>query len=242
MLTFTVKNGEDLDELSKDILKHLRTLLSRARLERTGKRGKHTELSKSVGMIYSLEVKIGRNSGLWHPHIHAVLLVDKDDPIFGLSAEELKAGYYYAHPENLPEGSLNREWWELTGATNLDYRPLRVDDDHSLAESLMEVFKYALKFSGMPEDKKLHAFATLKGKRLVATVGALRGIQLPDAEADDLEPELEDLPYIDYVYKWLDKSKGYSVHSYQRIKDEKPVIVGQKPLKYCTLHESEVSA
>jgi hypothetical protein len=71
----------------------------------------------------------------------------------------------------------------------------------------MEVFKYAVKFSDQEPADTVHAFLTLRGKRLVASAGAFRGVVVPEALTD--EP-LEDLPFVTLFYRYLHGS-GYTL-------------------------------
>ena len=34
----------------------------------------HVEFAKAVGGVHSIEVKRGKGSGLWHPHVHMIWL------------------------------------------------------------------------------------------------------------------------------------------------------------------------
>ena len=54
---------------------------------------KQVEYAKAAGGVMSIEVKRGRNSGLWHPHVHMIWLCNQ-----------------------APSASqLSKEWLELTG-------------------------------------------------------------------------------------------------------------------------------
>jgi hypothetical protein len=219
MLTLTVPGHDDLGAMVNSILKALRLLVDRARRSRKGQRTRHTELSKSQGMIYSLEVKRGKNSGQWHAHIHALVLVAAGDELHALNKDQLLEGWYYQHPDQLPAGSLNREWWELTGGVAMDWQPVKdVETEEGRVNGLLEVLKYAVKMNEMTPQDRLHVHSTLKGKRLVASVGILRNVKIQDAGSDDIELELADLPYLRIVYGYLGKA-GYSVKSVTRSED-----------------------
>ena len=58
---------------------------------------------------------------------------------------------------------LSREWEALTGDSFIvDVRPMYGEID-----GFLETFKYALKFSDLELSDNLHAYKTLKGKRLI---------------------------------------------------------------------------
>ena len=68
---------------------------------------------------------------------------------------------------------LSREWEALTGDSFIvDVRPMYGEID-----GFLETFKYALKFSDLELSDNLHAYKTLKGKRLINSFGALRGVE-----------------------------------------------------------------
>ena len=76
---------------------------------------------------------------------------------------------------------LSREWEALTGDSFIvDVRPMYGEID-----GFLETFKYALKFSDLELSDNLHAYKTLKGKRLINSFGALRGVEVPEELTDD---------------------------------------------------------
>ena len=144
----------------------------------------YTELVKASGGVYSFEFT-NKGKG-WHPHIHAIVLLDK---------------YIDAQ-------ALTSEWKKITGdSCNTDIRKISSSDDGSMIEGLLEVFKYALKFSDLSLEDNLTAYQTLKGKRLQSAFGCLWGVKVPE---NILEDEIEDLPYIELIYHYLDQG-GYSL-------------------------------
>jgi hypothetical protein len=185
MVTLTVVDGEDLGER----FKHLRDAMKRMTQARRDHlkapdKNRHVEFAKALGGVHSIEVKRGKNSGLWHPHSHMIWLC-------------------YEMPD---QRKLSDEWRHLTGDSFIvDVRPFHDQDD--LVSGFMEVFKYALKFSELPLADNWHAFKVLGGKRLVDAFGLLRGVEVPDELTD--EP-LDDLPFIELFYQWIDRA-GYSL-------------------------------
>jgi len=182
-LTLTVKNGSDLDERFNHLKKSYKKLLDRRRKFLNNSRG-HTELVKSEGGIHSFEVtNIGNG---WHPHIHSILLLN----------------------EYIDIKLLREEWEKITGdSCNVDIRVIPKKGDGSIIEALLEVFKYALKFSDLSLEKNYFAYQTLKGQRLQSAYGCLWGIKIP---ASDLEDPLTGLPYLELYYRFLNGA-GYSL-------------------------------
>ena len=116
-----------------------------------------------------------------HPHVHAVWLCrEAPDPY-----------------------KLSEEWDALTGDSYLvDVRQVNMLDP---VKSFCEVFKYAVKFSDLPNNLRLEAFRNLQGKRLLDSFGDLRGLVV---EVDDSDDILEDLPYIEIMYSYQ-RGVGY---------------------------------
>lgn len=178
LVTLTVKDGEDLEERFKHLHKAQRELWMRKH------RGRGSPLDGVVGAVWSYEIKRGKGSGLWHPHLHMIALAEC--------------------PPNQDE--LSREWHNITGDSFIvDVRPISQEDP---AEGFMEVFKYAVKFSDQPPEDTLHAWLTLRGKRLLASAGVFRGVAEPEDLMDD-ETALKELPFVTLFYRFL--GQGYAL-------------------------------
>ena len=183
LVTLTVKNGPDLAERFKHLYKSQRELWM----------GKHriyeSPLDCVQGAVWSYEIKRGSVSGEWHPHLHMIALAEsmplegKDNP-----------------------GDLSAEWLNITGDSHMvDVRPIDQEDPVS---GFIEVFKYAVKFSDQSPEDTVHAWETLAGKRLLASSGCFRGVEVPECLLDDSEG-FEGLPYIQLFYRYL--PGGYSL-------------------------------
>ena len=75
LITFTVKNGENLAERSEHLMKSFRTLLERRRDYLKKGRG-FNEFCKINGAMYSYENTFNESTKEWHPHIHLFALLD----------------------------------------------------------------------------------------------------------------------------------------------------------------------
>jgi hypothetical protein len=179
MVTLTVKDGENLLER----FTHLRKALKRYQEQRRNalKGQRHVEYAKALGGVMSIEIKRGKNSGLWHPHVHMIWLCN-----------------------DVPSASqLSKEWLELTGDSYIvDVREFYGE---SVVDGFLEVFKYALKFSDMELADNWEAFQTLKAKRLVDNFGLFRGVQVPDDLADD---DIDD-EFVLLLYRFI-RGSGYN--------------------------------
>lgn len=147
-------------------------------------RARGSVLDAVEGAVWSYEAKRGSGSGQWHPHLHAIVLA----------------------PSAPDQAELRREWLEITGDSFMcDVRPIVGDP----VEGFMEVFKYAVKFSDQPLSDTWHAFQVLKGKRLLGSAGCFRGVEIPEGMLD--ADEFEDLPFIEYFYRYL--RSGYTLRN-----------------------------
>lgn len=180
MVTLTVKDGEDLSER----FTHLRSCLKRYQEQRrnANKGQKFVEYAKALGGVFSIEVKRGSGSGLWHPHVHMIWLCENE-------------------PDSV---KLSQEWHTITGDSYIvDVREFYGE---TVIDGFLEVFKYALKFSDMPHADNWEAFKTLSGKRLVDNFGLFRGVVVPDKLTDD---QYMDKPYISMLYRFV-RGSGYN--------------------------------
>ena len=184
MVTLSVRNGEDLSER----LDHLRACMKtlHARRHRPNQPSAMHEVS---GGVYSVEV-VNTGNG-WHPHAHAIWMVDQDNEAFTDS-------------RTWALQKLSAEWHAITGDSFIvDARPITpTDEENPYAAGFCEVFKYAVKPAELGRDLLLEAFPILSGKRLVGAFGCFRGIKEPTKLTDDLDG-LKELPYFEYFYRFL---------------------------------------
>ena len=199
LVTLTVKDGADLDERFRHLHAAQRELWKRKQ------RGRGSVLDGVVGAVWSYEVKRGSGSGTWHPHLHMIALA-----------------------ENMPDQvELASEWKNITGDSFIV--DVRLISEADPASGFIEVFKYAVKFSDQPPADTVHAWTTLAGKRLLASAGCFRGVEVPDSLLDDSEG-LEGLPYVELFYQYL--PSGFSmfrrqsgVHESRSTRKERPARV-----------------
>lgn len=204
MITLTVKNGEDLEERFTHLRDSFKKLQEKRRDANRGKT--ETEFSKVTGSMFSYEVTNKGNG--WHPHIHMIALLD----------------------DYIDQGKLSREWEAITKDSKIvDIRKItsKSGDNLDISDALIEVFKYALKFSDLDLEHTWEAYRTLKGKRLLGSFGTLYGTILePENLLDDL---LDDLPYLEMFYTYSKYLGSYELktsikkEAVQKVEDEKEV-------------------
>ena len=180
-VTYTVKNGPDLDERMNHLRKGLRTLTQRRRDFRTRQKGS-SEWGAIAGAVGTLEVT-NRGKG-WHPHAHMLVLLDR----------------------YVDQKALSSEWRSITGDSFV-VGITRLDPAAEPIEAFVEVFKYALKFSDLSPAQIWHAARTLRGQRLLFSLGCFRGVEVSEDLTD--EP-LDGLPFTEFFYRYLE-GVGYSL-------------------------------
>ena len=178
LVTLTVKDGDDLKERFDHLQKAQKELWKRKA------RKYPTSLDCVQGAVWSYEIKRGSGSGSWHPHLHMIAL-----------------------SETMPDAEkLSKEWHNITGDSFIvDVRPISQKDP---ASGFIEVFKYAVKFSDQTPEDTVHAWVTLSSKRLLASSGCFRGVDVPESLLDDSEG-LDGLPFVALFYRYL--PNGFSL-------------------------------
>jgi plasmid rolling circle replication initiator protein Rep len=191
-VVFTVKDNENLLKAYEHLIQAQNKLTRRRReaqsFLKTGNK-KHLSAANSVfarveAGAYSIEVKRGKNSGDWHPHTNFVLLSEDD-----IKKEEL----------------IN-EWRSITHDSYIVHCE-EVSPNQDKREALVEIFKYAMKFSEMEFSDNLFAWETLKGRRLTGSFGSFRGLEIEDDGDPMPEGEYEEIFYrfFDDKYKKVKK-------------------------------------
>lgn len=182
LVTLTVKNGPDLWERYSHLKASFKRLRGRA------KKG-YGALSGVSGMVWSTEFT--KSAQGWHPHLHVLVATPSDHP-----------------PIRWGEGSqLALDWLAATCDSYIVHAAVIDGAGDSLAASLCEVLKYALKFSDLDLADNFHAWQTLRGKRLVQAAGCFYGLELPDS--DDLLDDPLDAPYVSLFFRY--GSTGYKL-------------------------------
>ena len=198
MVTFTVKNGPDLQERFNHLRNAHRRLNQRRRNALKGQL--HSEWSKVAGGITSYEFT-KKDEGDWHPHIHALVMLD----------------------DFIDQKALSAEWLDITGDSFVvDIRRIRSNPNAGgldIASGLLEVCKYALKFHDMTLPDTWLAFQVLRTRRLVDSFGVLRGVQIPDNLLDD---PLEGLPFIERHYRYSHGKRAYDLEEIRHM----PAVTG----------------
>ena len=177
LITFTVKNGPDLNERFAHLQRSFRVLQdNRRRYLSSPRKQKFTQLAKVSGGVGTFENTYNPMTQEHHTHLHLIALCT-------------------AIPNHQP---LVDEWQAITGDSFIvDIRPFQ--DPARPESAFKEVFKYVLKFSVMPLDVNYQAAQVLAGRRLLISFGDFWGVKVPEQLTDDpLEME-----HVDYYFEWL---------------------------------------
>lgn len=190
LLTLTVKNGDDLEERTNHLEYAFKRMIDSRRRAKSGSR--HQTVFRFIhGAAGAFEFKRGKNSGLWHPHVHLFALVPSDVDLMDM------------------QWQMSEEWRNLTrDSHNVDITPIDWTTEESQMKAVCEVFRYALKFGEMDISDQVHAYKVLQGRRLVRDFGSLHGVKVPDDLHDTIEDELKLSPYVDMMYQYS-VNQGY---------------------------------
>ena len=155
----------------------------------------NSSLSGLAGGVYSYEFTYSEKFG-WHPHIHMYTLFDKgtcpDFPVDGSDSDKKNSG-------------LAQEWLGLTRDSYI----VDVRAAQNSVGTLAEVLGYALKFSSMSLAQNWDAYWILRGKRMLNSLGVLRGIKEPANLLDDFEKELLNANYIQKYFRFDKENEKY---------------------------------
>jgi hypothetical protein len=188
MVTLTIKNGSNLSERIQHFKRGWSLMLAAKRRGCSAKyRHQPVEWNKVQGSLRAMETTVGKD-GLWHPHAHAFVLLET----------------------YIDQAKLSQEWEQWTGDSKIVGVTLC---KNGIKEGLREVLKYTVKFSALNFEQLYHLFLTLNGTRSIDPQGCLRGVNEPDIDQDDVEPELTGETR-DFLANWLWKDRRYDLQPY----------------------------
>lgn len=132
MMTLTIPDQQDLKNVLKCLLGTWRNFT-------------HQNLKQSkefkrrfIGGIRFLEVKRGKNSKLWHPHFHLIVVKDSKERDFEWLVESWSKSYSLFVKQKVQ--------------CNVDIRPFKFTKKDELLKSVLEVCKYVSKFDWSNEN------------------------------------------------------------------------------------------
>lgn len=201
LVTLTVKNGSSLVERIEHLRTSMRSMNKAAsdyngwKKRGRGRKRRYVEWSKVVGSVYAIEVTKNQTSNEWHPHTHYVAALPQG--------------------ETLCNWKLSDDWKHQTGDSYItDVRPFdcsdRLADINSadaaldaMSGDLVEVLKYAVKFSSMPSEDVWEAYKVICGNyRLLGRTGKFFNHTIDD-NLLDAPLDTGDLPYVLAVARYM---------------------------------------
>ena len=200
LATFT---HEDTPNLYKALENHKQTWRN---WQLQGQKDRTGEYSKVIAGVRSIEVKRGSNSGLWHPHLHALLWAWNtpeqriDYAVYDTqkkarivadtwakhhrapTKEELLPAANALDGDGKPISKITREWMKAGGGRNVDVKPVYIPGktgDKLLKNAITETLKYALKTSDFHSEHNLESIEDA-ATDLITSLDALRGVRQVD--------------------------------------------------------------
>lgn len=166
MLTMTIRDQEDLaDQIGK-----LKDAWRKIQHDDKTIRRKFKE--RFIGGFRSFEVKIGRNSGLWHAHMHAIVLTPPG---------KFEKDYEWLMPA----------WKKHTGGNgSIEIHKVkkRQGQNWGILKAIIETVKYVTSpdkmTTSIPDDRFAEMYLFMKGFRAFNSWGVLRGVVKEAEEVD----------------------------------------------------------
>ena len=157
MLNLTIKDNANLDYILNKLMKSWRIMTH------DDKRCKKEFRNLNDGGIKSIEIKIGENSGIWHPHIHSIVLLKTD--------------------KDVRQYNDYRKLWEYCTALacgttdkvgSVDIRGLK-GYDGDIVSAVVETFKYMTKLDwlNIPDEQLSEMFNVTSNRRFISSWGVL---------------------------------------------------------------------
>ncbi|MCX4287382.1 MAG: protein rep [Clostridia bacterium] len=214
-----------------DLLKDGLNQLEGAWRQMTGKNFRKAFLSKFPGGFRSIEVKTGKNSGQWHPHIHALVLKER----FSKDTDFL----HYVWPRCVAE---NGGYAENLKIMAFKRQPNEPDEEYNLRliKSVKEVCKYITKFDWEKETPERigEMYSALKGKRQYAVWGVLSYVR-QEVENDLTNKSNKEVE--DFICQKCGCTRGTPNKMYKEIwgSADEPIIMDYKTSMPETLVDKE---
>ena len=189
-VVLTIKNQENLSAAYQHLTKSYGLLSARRRQAIHYKKtqnlssiyAKDSVFRNVSAGAYSIEIKRGKDSGLWHPHMNLLLLTE----------------------DVILQEEISKEWESITQDSYIVHCE-ETSKNQTIKDALVEIFKYALKYSEMDGNDTFFAYQNLKSKRLFGSFGEFRGL---DVDTDDNDT-YENLEYVELFYSYATQSRKY---------------------------------
>ena len=157
-----------------------------------------------LGCVATMEIKRGKRSRLWHPHLHVLVARASCNCLQGRRLGDGGATCPHGKiwcPHALNQCCVSEAWREITGDSYVvDVRAVYADEYGGMAGAVCEVVKYCTKLTEVSarerddgESDVLELHRAIRCRRLLTTVGVFRGLREPD-QSEGLLDDPESLP------------------------------------------------
>lgn len=179
LLTLTIRDRPNLSEALDILNKAWRYFYNRDREIAS------TFHFKFIGGVKSLEIKTGSGSGMWHPHLHCLLIKDR------YSYDKQFLDNAWAACVERAGGAIDERITDIRSIYMRDENGVKVFDREALAKGIIEAIKYVSKFdfANEPPERLKELVKALHGVRQIDTFGCCKNIH-KDVEAE-LNEEIE---------------------------------------------------
>jgi len=231
-VTATVADGESLRERLNHLVHGWQGFRRMGQKRAAGRsRG---EWGKVKAALAHVEIKRGAGSGLWHPHIHALVFTETPfdyrtwEPAALARGEKVALRLVRFGERDVASSKITREWLRATGdSMGLDVRALGPrkgdrakgwDRAESIWRQAKEVLKYATKFNGKPDLDQaallgpdyVTVMDVTYGRRLFNSYGAFRGLSALENELVEPAALLEGQTPLVYSMRWDRGRRNYT--------------------------------
>ena len=194
-----------------------------------------------LGCVATMEIKRGRGSGLWHPHLHVLVARPSCTCLrgrrLGDDGPTCPHGRIWC-PHALNQCCVSEAWRQITGDSYVvDIRAVHADQEGGMAGAVREVVKYCTKLTEVRSKERedgesdvLELHRAIRSRRLLTTVGVFRGLAEPQRadellDAPDSKPcPLCGIPWETVTAIWHEARQRYGV---QLVQARGPGLPGQ---------------
>lgn len=217
LLTLTVPNcnSDKLDDTLKRLIEKYKVLWNWLYRDKWNYKKR---LFDCVAGFRVIEINYNFKTGMWHPHIHAVIFLKNDSALdFIKKYKDLYQNKVKRYSYKSDADYMIQQLWTLA------YKGYRLNDFKKLSEEeimicdiremvmpsgLYEVFKYVFKDNDVINiDSFSVMFYALKGKRLKQSYGQLYGYVNDEDDEDMLYDDDEE-----FIKKWIKIEEEYEIY------------------------------
>jgi dimeric dUTPase (all-alpha-NTP-PPase superfamily) len=175
----------------EEVFSHIENIKKKISMQmRNHRRGKSSGFfSRFAGGMYSIEITHSKNG--WNVHLNLLLNAPKVENGAFLSPDRRLGGlvtktqiYNGKKKSTLSSPELSEWLNQFNGSFINSVTPLDFSSNEEILSNLVEIFKYALKFSSLQDQQLLEVFIKTRRKRLFGTFGNLWGKGLDNVSLD----------------------------------------------------------